>query len=135
MTLTVEASSSRFTILKNRRSSKTILQELQIVTSSATVPQILQRPFIMPPLNQIFGSLIERRVAAPSHNHRKTTGLTYLQTIIHITRLSSLWGQPPAGQSRSYDCDLSEIEIGIVIEIEKVWDLDFDPNLDFDNAI
>jgi hypothetical protein len=49
--------------------------------------------------------------------------------------LSSLWGQPPAGQSRSYDCDLSEIEIGIVIEIEKVWDLDFDPNLDFDNAI
>jgi hypothetical protein len=46
-----------------------------------------------------------------------------------------LWGQPPAGQSHSYDCDLSEIEIGIVIEIEKVWDLDFDPDFDFDKAI
>jgi hypothetical protein len=40
-------------------------------------------------------------------------------------------GQAASGQSHLFYCDLSEIGI----EIEKVWDLDFDPDFDFDKAI
>jgi hypothetical protein len=49
MILRVDFNSSRFTILKKRRSSEAILHELQIVTSLVSVPQILQRLAIASP--------------------------------------------------------------------------------------
>ena len=42
-------------------------------------------------------------------------------------------GIPPPGQSPLSYRDLSEIEIAIAIEIETVWDIDFDS--DFDETI
>jgi len=42
-------------------------------------------------------------------------------------------GPDASGQSHLCYCDLSEI--GIAIEIEKVWRLDFDGDFDFDKAI
>jgi hypothetical protein len=49
MILRVDFNSSRFTILKKRRSSEAILHELQVVTSLVSVPQILQRFAIASP--------------------------------------------------------------------------------------
>jgi hypothetical protein len=38
------------------------------------------------------------------------------------------------GRSHLYRCDLSEIEIEIAIEIEKIWGIDPEPDFDFDRT-